>query len=98
MEKQLEAEEKENADLNDKVFQLQSEVRQLVYKCEDCVEHERNYKELDDLNNQERDERMQEDIEQKHRIIGLGYQIQLLKDGMAYGAMEGSVAGFGDDL
>ena len=41
---------------------------------------------------------MQEDIEQKHRIIDLEYQIQLLKDEMAYGPMEGSVAGFGDDL
>jgi hypothetical protein len=26
------------------------------------------------------------------------YQIQLLKDEMAYGPMEGSVAGFGDDM
>ena len=60
----LEAEEKENADQleagEDKVFQLQSEARQLevnqlVYKCEDCVERERNYKELDDLNNQKRE-------------------------------------------
>jgi hypothetical protein len=41
---------------------------------------------------------MQEDIEQSKRIIGLGYQIQLLKDEMAYGAMEGSVAGSGGDL
>jgi hypothetical protein len=40
---------------------------------------------------------MQEDIEKKHRIIDLEYQIQLLKGEMAYGAMEGSVAGFGDD-
>ena len=89
---------------NDKVFQLQSEVRRqlevnrLVYKCEDCVEHERNYKELDDLNNHERDERAQQDIEQKHRIIDLEFEIQLLRDEMAMMAMEGSVAGFGGDL
>jgi hypothetical protein len=89
---------------NDKVFQLQSEVRRqlevnrLVYKCEDCVEHELDYKKLDDVNNQERDERMQKDIKQSNRIIDLEHQIQLLKDEMAYGAMEGSVAGFGDDL
>jgi hypothetical protein len=56
--------------------------------------HERNYEELNDQNNQEIYERLQQNI----RIIGLEYQIQLLKDEMAYGPMEGSVAGFGDDL
>jgi hypothetical protein len=56
--------------------------------------HERNYEELNDQNNQEIDERLQQNI----RIIGLEYQIQLLKDEMAYVPMEGSVAGFGDDL
>jgi hypothetical protein len=54
---------------------------------------------LDDVNNQERDERMQEDIEQSNRIIDLGHQTQLLKDEVAFGSMGGSVAaGFGDDL
>jgi hypothetical protein len=56
--------------------------------------HERNYEELNDQNNQEIDERLQQNI----RIIGLEYQIQLLKDEVAYGPVEGSVAGFGDDL
>jgi hypothetical protein len=59
-----------------------------------CVEHERNYKELDDRNNQEIEERHQQGI----RIIDLGHQIELLKDDLAYGPMEGPVAGFGDDL
>jgi hypothetical protein len=45
----------------------QLEVIRLSYKCEDCVERDRTYKELDDLNNQERYERMQEDIEQSKR-------------------------------
>jgi hypothetical protein len=66
----------------------------LLATCEDCVEHERNYKELDDRNNQVLDEHLQQD----KRIIDLGYQIELLKDEMAYGPMGGSVAGFGDDL
>jgi hypothetical protein len=43
------------------------EVNRLICKCADCVEHELDYKKLDDLNNQERDERMQEDIEQSNR-------------------------------
>jgi hypothetical protein len=74
------------------------EVNQLVYECGDCVEHKRNYKELDDLNTQERDERLQQDIEQSNRIIDLEFENQLLKDQMAYGPMEGSVAGFGGGL
>jgi hypothetical protein len=65
------------------------EVNQVVYECGDCVEHERDYKELDDLNNQERDERVQQDIKQKHRVIDLEFQNQLLKDQMAMMAMEG---------
>jgi predicted nucleic acid-binding Zn-ribbon protein len=90
---ELEAAEKENVDLDskiddlsDKVFQLELEVNQLEVcinllgcNCEDCVEHERNYKELDDRNNQEIYERLQQD----NRIIDLEYQIQLLKDEIA---------------
>jgi hypothetical protein len=73
--------------LQSEVTQLQSvgglnqlEANQVVYECGDCVEHERDYKELDDLNNQERGEHVQQDIEQKHRIIDLEFQNQLLKD------------------
>jgi hypothetical protein len=58
------------------------------------LEHKLDYKKLDDLNNHLIEERMQQD----KRIIDLEYQIQLLKTDLAYGMMEGSVAGFGDDL
>jgi hypothetical protein len=55
-------------------------------------------KELDDQNNHLIEERLQ----QENRIIDLEYQIQLLKDDLAYWPMEGHVAvtqaGFGDDL
>jgi hypothetical protein len=58
----------------------------------------RDYKELDGLNNQERDERVQQDIEQKNRILGFELQNQLLMDELAYTAMGGHVVGFGDEL
>jgi hypothetical protein len=67
----LEAEEKENADLDSKNAELDSKNDDLKIEvleikselsspppCEDCVEHERNYKELNDRNNQEIDERL----------------------------------------
>jgi hypothetical protein len=63
-------------------------------ECEMCVDHERTYKELDDRNNQEIEERLQQGI----HIIDLEHQIELLKDDLAYGPMECYVAGFGDDL
>jgi hypothetical protein len=102
-----EAAEKENADLHSKNTNLflknveldlkNVELVSGLARCH-CVEHERDYKELDDLNNHERDERAQQDIEQKQRIIDLGHQIELLKVGLAHGPMGGSVAGFGDNL
>ena len=100
VETELEEEKIKNDDLDSKVTHLEIEILEIKSElaspppCEDCVEHERNYKELDDRNNQELDERLQ----QENRIIALGYQIELLKDEMAYGPMEGSVAGFGDDM
>ena len=56
--------------------------------------HEEDYKKLDDQNNHLIEERLQQD----NRIIDLEFEIQLLRDDLAYGPMEGSVAGFGDDL
>jgi hypothetical protein len=107
-DEKLEAAEKGNADLHSNNTNLFLKNVELDLKnvelvsglawCQ-CGEHERDYKELDDLNNHERDERAQQDIEQKHRITGLEFEIQLLRDEMAHGPMEGSpVAGFGDDL
>ena len=81
-----------NTDLEIEIPEMKSELA--CRECEMCVEHERNYKELDDRNNQEIEERHQQGI----RIIDLGHQIELLKDDLAYGPMEGPVAGFGDDL
>jgi hypothetical protein len=97
--------EKQNADLDSKNADLDSknnnlflknvelelEVNQLESGLARChyVEHERDYKELDDLNNQERDERMQEDIKQSERIIDLEFENQHLEDVMAYGAGRG---------
>ena len=49
---------------------------------------------MDDQNNHLIEERLQQD----NRIIDLEFEIQLLRDDLAYGPMEGSVAGFGDDL
>ena len=67
---------------------LEAEIHELK------LEHKLDYKKLDDLNNHLLEERLQQD----KRIIDLEYQIQLLKTDLAYGPMEGSVAGFGDDL
>ena len=58
------------------------------------MEHELDYKKIDDRYKQEIEEGLQQDI----RIIDLEHQIQLLKDDLAYGPIRGSVAGFGDDL
>jgi hypothetical protein len=102
-----EAAEKENADLHSKNTNLflknveldlkNVELVSGLARCH-CFEHGRDYKELDDLNNHERDERAQQDIEQKQRIIDLGHQIEILKVDLAHGPMGGSVAGFGDNL
>jgi hypothetical protein len=89
----LEAEEKENADLDSKVTHLEIKILESKSElaspppCEDCVEHELDYKKLDARNNQEIEERLQQDI----RIIDLEHQVELLKDDLAYGPMEGSV-------
>jgi hypothetical protein len=68
-------------------------VNRVGCKCAGCVEHELDYKKLDDLNNQEREERMQEDIKQSNRIIGLEFEIQLLRDEVAYGWGDGVFCG-----
>jgi hypothetical protein len=78
---ELEEDKKKKSDLDSKNVDLDSKNDDLeieILKLESdlarrhCVEHERDYKELDDLNNQERDERAQQDIE-------LEFQNQLLK-------------------
>jgi hypothetical protein len=104
---ELEEEKLKNADLDSKNANLDSKVTHLEIEileikselaspppCEDCVEHELDYKKLDDRYKQEIGECLQQDI----RIIDLEHQIQLLKGDSAYGPMEGSVAGIGDDL
>jgi chromosome segregation ATPase len=78
--------EKEESDLEES--DLEAEILELK------LEHKLDYKKLDDLNNHLLEERLQQD----KRIIDLEYQIQLVKDDLAYGPMEGSVAGAGDDL
>jgi hypothetical protein len=105
----LEAEEKEKADLEaalekentDLEAALEKEKADLEATLEKEVlklklEHKLDYKKLDDQNNHLIEERLR--LQQDNRIIDLEYEIQLLKDDLAYGPMEGSVAGFGDDL
>ena len=80
--------EKENADLEAEILELK-------------LEHKLDYKKLDDQNNHLIEERLQQEnriIGLENRIIDLESQIQLVKDDLAYGPMEGSVAGAGDDL
>jgi hypothetical protein len=50
------------------------------------------------MHHEKRDERAQQDIEQKQRIIDLAHQIELLKVDLAHGPMVGFVAGFRDNL
>jgi hypothetical protein len=83
---------KENARLDAQTLELKPE-HKLDYKELDD-QNKLDYKELDDQNNQLIEERLQ----QENRIIDLEYQIQLVKDDLAYGPMEGSVVGAGDDL
>jgi hypothetical protein len=93
---ELEAAEKEESDLE--AILVKENARLDAQILELKLEHKLDYKELDDLNNHKRDERAQQDIERKHRIIDLEFEIQLLRDEMAMMAMEGSVAGFGGDV
>ena len=100
----LEAEEKEEADLKATLEKEKADLEAALEKenadleaeiLELKLEHKLDYKKLDDQNNHLIEERLQ----QENRIIDLEYQIQLVKDDLAYGPMEGSpVAGAGDDL
>jgi hypothetical protein len=83
--------EKEGADLEARVFELEW----CQYK--DCIGHGLGCKEIYDLHNQ-RVGRGHVAAPEHQQIVELEFENEKLKDQMAVMAMEGPVAGFGDEL
>jgi hypothetical protein len=103
----LEAEERENADLDSKNAELDSknddlEIEVLEIKseltspppCEDCVVHEENCEWL----RARYDEELDEALQQHKQVTELEEENQKLKDQMVVMATGGPAAGFGGDL
>ena len=91
--------EKENADLEKEKADLEATLAKEKADLEAEIlelklEHEQHYKEIYDLYNQGLDENMQ----QYQQIVELEFENEKLKDQMAMMAMEGPVAGFGNEL
>jgi chromosome segregation ATPase len=82
-----------NSDLEIDILEIKSKLASPP-PCKDCVVHEEDYKWLSDRY----DEKLDEDLQQRQRIVELEFENEVLKDQMAMMAIEGPVAGAGDDL